>query len=294
MKDINQIIGKSEAPFNREERFFTGTILSLLFSGNDFRDLKHITDIMAPDLGLAPEYSARKKNLLFYTEYNLKKSRYVSGEALTIAEDVDGDTPDVLFYVSDDKATYLFAIEVKMYHKPTFDNLVMQMQRQKVILNRLAEAAGIKPEHIFHNALIPAKQAKQYPSTLPIITWEQLLDIYSSVSANAYAIDMLRYGLEQYDRLVAAQSSSKKNNSGKYSGLDIFRNHSSKSIKYVGCGGGLRGLRELIAANTWQDRSFEVITRADEDPDEGTPNRNWFTIDDFVKMVNGDAHADNN
>lgn len=286
MKKLDEIIDNSVAPFNREERFFTGTILSLLASGNDFRDLKYITDIMAPELGLAPEYSAGKKNVLFYTEYNLKKSRYISGEALAIADDVDGDTPDVLFYVSDDKVTYLFAIEVKMYHKPTFDNLVMQMQRQKVILNRLAEVGGIKPEHIFHNALIPAKQAKQHPNTLPIITWEQLLDVYSRVSANAYAIDVLKYGLEQYDKLVATQTSGKSNSTETLLGLDIFKNHKSIGIKHVGCGGGLKGERFVRFATTekWRYNKFQVTTS------EACPNSNWFTIEEFLKAVNNDKN----
>ncbi len=290
MKDINQIIGASGAPFNREERFFTGTILSLLFSGNDFRDLKHITDIMAPELGLLPEYSAESKNILFYTEYNLKKSRYVTGEALAIAEDVDGDTPDVLFYVSDGAVTYLFAIEVKMYHRPTFDNLAFQMQRQRIILNRLAEVGGIKPEHIFHSALIPAKQAKQLPNTLPIITWERLLDIYSSVSANAYAIDVLKYGLEQYDKLVATQSSGKNNSTETLLGMAIFKNHKNIGIKYVGCGGGLKGQRFVRFASTekWRYNKFQVTTS------ETCPNANWFTIDDFINAVNWDAPTEDN
>ena len=282
MNSINELIVDSAAPFNREERFFTGTVLSLLFSGNDFRNLKVITDIMAPKLKLTPIYSVTDKNVLFYTEYNLKKSRYVTGEALAIAEDVDGDTPDVLFYVSDENVTYIFAIEVKMYHRPTSDNLALQMQRQQVILKNLADRKNIPYENIFHAALLPEKHPQQRKGTPSIFTWEDLLKEYTKINANNYAIDILRYALEHYAQLVSKQSTGKKNNTGKYTGQRIVADHQLLNIKYVGCGGGLNGLEKHVENNTWRNFPFEVIQEDKNVSVIVMPKVNWFTINDFL------------
>ena len=286
MNSINELIIDSAAPFNREERFFTGTILPLLVSGNDFQDLKPLTDLMAPSLNLCPKYSETPpKSVLFYTEYNLKKSGYVKDSIKTLDDSetkVDGDTPDILFYIWDNDTVYLFAIEVKMYHKPTFDNLAIQMERQFVVLEALAAKRNIPVEHIFHYALVPAKTSLPYTDKSKLITWEQIYDLYSKRPVNRYAIDALGYALNEYDNLVAKQSTGKKNNTGKYTGQRIVADHKRLNVKYVGCGGGLNGLKKHVAANTWRDFSFEVIEEDENISEKDMPKKNWFTINDFL------------
>lgn len=278
MKDINEIIGASGAPFNREERFFTGTVLSLLFSGNDFKNLKVITDIMAPKLNLEPIYPIIDKNILFYTEYNLKKSGKVSEDE----ESSDGDTPDVLFYIFDNGNTYLFAIEVKMFHRPTNEKLKQQIEGQLVILKSLADRKNIPHHHIFHTALLPKKLAQQLSGSF--ITWEDILEKYTNIKANNYALDMLGYALEHYDQLVSKQSSSKKNNTGEFRGSRIVSDHLHLQVKFVGCGhGGLHGNRfkQLVKSGDWKNAKFQVTTSEIRPEHE-----NWFSIEDFLKAVN--------
>lgn len=277
METIEKVIQESGAPFNREERFFTGTVLSLLLCGNDFKNLKVITDIMAPNLKINPIFSSRQKNVLFYTEYNLKKSGVVSAER----ESADGDTPDVLFYIFDKGNTYLFAIEVKMFHRPTKEKLIQQMEGQLVILKNLADRKNIPHNHIFHVALLPRKQAQQLSGIS--ITWEDILEKYAKVKANNYALEMLRYALDHYDQLVSKQSSSKKNNTGRVRGSKISSEHKELGIKYVGCGSrGLHGKRfkQLVVSGDWKSTRFEVTTSEIRPEHE-----NWFTIDEFIKAV---------
>lgn len=291
MKDINSLIVASAAPFNRDERFFTGTILPLLVSGNDFNDLKPLINLMAPSLNLSPEYSDTHKNVLFYTEYNLKKSGYV--KSTTSVPDnsetkIDGDTPDVLFYVWDNDKMYLFAIEVKMYHRPTTDKLALQMQRQYVVLKDLAAKANIPDEHIFHCALLPEKTLLG-TNKHKVITWEQIYKLYSAMAVNKYAIDVLGYAISNYDNLVSKQSTGKKNNTGKYTGLRIVAEHLLLNIKYVGCGGGLNGLNEHVEKETWHNFPFEVIQEDKNVSEKIMPKKNWFTINDFLFITGNKA-----
>ncbi len=285
MIDINNLIASSAAPFNREERFFTGTVLPLLVSGDDFKDLKPLIDLMAPSLNLNPEYSDTRKSVLFYTEYNLKKSGYVKTGITRPDESttkIDGDTPDILFYVWDNDKIYLFAIEVKMYHKPTADNLALQLQRQYVVLKALASKANIPVEHIFHYALVPAKTSLSYTNKSKLLTWEQIYDLYRTKAVNRYAIDALGYALKEYDNLVAKQTTGKNNSTETLSGWDIMNNHEAIGIKYVGCSGGRNGERFLRLAITdkWKYNSFQITTAST------CPNRNWFPIEEFLNAVN--------
>jgi len=285
MKSINDLIINSAAPFNREERFFTGSILPLLVGGNDFKDLKPLVDLMAPSLNLSPEYSETRKSVLFYTEYNLKKSGYVKDSIKTVDDSdtkIEGDTPDVLFYVWDNDKVYLFAIEVKMYHRPTSDNLAMQIQRQYVVLKALAAKANIPDEYIFHYALLPAKTSLPYTDKSKLITWEQIHELYSSKAVNRYATDALGYALKEYDNLVAKQNTGKNNSTETLSGWDIVNNHEAIGIRFVGCSGGRKGERFIRLAMTdkWRFNSFQVTTA------DTCPNRNWFSIEEFLKAVN--------
>lgn len=284
MKTINDLITASAAPFNREERFFTGTVLPLLVSGNNYKDLKPLIDLMAPSLNLKPEFSDTHKSVLFYTEYNLKKSSYAKtgiNNTNISATKIEGDTPDILFYVWDKEQVYLFAIEVKMYHRPTSDNLALQMQRQYEVLKTLAANANIPTEHIFHYALVPAKTSLPNTDKRKLITWEQVYNLYCKMPVNTYAIDALGYALSEYENLVAKQSTAKKNNTESLSGMDILLHHAAIGIKYVGCGGGYKGERfmRMSMRGGLKYETFQVTTA------DTCPNRNWFTIEQFLKAI---------
>lgn len=285
MNNFSNLIGNSAAPFNRDERFFTGTILPLLFSGNGFQHLKPLTDLMAPALQLRPQYSETHKNVLFYTEYNLKKSRHGKGVNNLFDESenkIEGDTPDILFYVWDNNTTYLFALEVKMYHRPTADNFTFQMYRQFKVLKALADKAHIPEAHIFHFGLLPAKTALPYTDRSKLITWEQLYDLYSKMDVNQYALDTLAYALAQYDNLAAKQTTTKNKGSDALNGWEIYHQHQTIGIRFVGCGGGRSGERFIRMAMTdkWKFNTFLVTTSPI------CPSPNWFPIEEFLRYVN--------
>jgi hypothetical protein len=116
-----------------------------------------------------------------------------------------------------------------MYDTPNLSQMQAQLARQKAILERIGQKAGVKAENSFHYALLPQKLADKYRGEVPLITWESIAVEYAFLE-NDYFLQVLNYALEVYDKKVAFKGSS-INGDGKLTGKIIFEEYESRGIK---------------------------------------------------------------
>ena len=153
-----------------------------------------------------------------------------------------------------------------------------------------ARVALILQDHCLR-AHLPAALARRVgPFGWPVITWEQLHDACASGRAEDHWLALLRIALERYDELVSrgSMASFGANNEAYMTGAGILRLHrAGRAPAVMGRKRGLRGpvLASDIATGRWRDQRYE--TRSLGPP----PNRNWFTVGEFVALALGDQRT---
>jgi hypothetical protein len=272
--------------FNREERFFTGTVFPGIVCRENFKyasiflNLLHQTNSSFPE-NLKVEWTRDNKTILFFTEYSLKKS----GHKFQMANDeiIPGDTPDILFIIRNDGQEYLFAFEGKMYSQCNDLDMKRQLERQLEILKGLSRASNIDIENIYHFGLVPEPMTRSFSGEIKnrMITWERLYHAYSSIYHDDYYLDILKHAIDHYYDL---RGISVKKSSGKLPGAIIFSEHIKRGIKRVGRGQGVKGLQNDLNDEPWKTREYEYGI------DDDLPKVNWISIDDFINIVSGVKH----
>ena len=173
-------------PFNRKERFFTGTVLPMLVCAGDFAHFGRFTEL----LGLGRiEVDARpaSANVQFFTEYGFAESGF--GDA-AVARFPDAparkDTPDVLIYVAGPRRA-LIAIEAKMFDRPSARELDEQLGAQAALVRYIAGRLDVEAARVAHVALLPAALAGAVGAlAVPTVTWEQVMAAYADVAPAQY------------------------------------------------------------------------------------------------------------
>ena len=146
-------------PFNRKERYLTGTVLPMLVCAHDFAYLGRLTALAG--LGsVIVDASAQRTNVQFFTEYGFAESLIGHAEKRFPDAPTARDTPDVLIYIGG-PPRMLLAIEAKMYDRPSATDLEDQLQAQAVIVAYLRKKLGIALPNVAHVALLPQKLAKR-------------------------------------------------------------------------------------------------------------------------------------
>jgi hypothetical protein len=268
-------------PLNRKERYYTGTVLPGIVSVDDMTYLHRLTGLMGfPDVDVSGDPD--DCGLVFFTEYGLAES--VFGLARDRFEQLptDRDTPDVVFLTTQ-PTPVLFALEAKLYDRPSGFDLRVQLDRQASLLadlaTRLANWLDVPTVPVAHFALLPDPQAGvDLGGAYPVLTWRQLHAAYADV-APAYWLAILDEALTRYDDLVTR---FKPNDDARLTGADIIAAHQAGTLIYAAMGraGGLTGsqIRTDIDSGAWHDVQYQV---AKVHPG----NRNWFTITDFLELV---------
>ncbi|MDC3958975.1 hypothetical protein [Polyangium jinanense] len=269
-------------PFNRKERYFTGTVLPMLVCAHDFAHFGRLTTLA----GLGPvevDASPGGANVQFFTEYGFAESLFGEEAERRFPEaPTSRDTPDVLVYV-DGPRRVLLAIEAKMYDKPTAAELEEQLRAQAGIVAYLRDKLGVAQENVAHVALLPAGLARRVGDlSVRTITWEDVLSAYADVGP-PYFVEMLRVGLARYDALLARRDVAfGANAETKLSGEEIVRQFQAGMLTFTRMGrrGGLAGpeLREDITSGAWRTFRYECSSKV-------VDNRNWFGVADFVTRV---------
>jgi hypothetical protein len=275
-------------PFNRKERYFTGTVFPMVVASDGFAHLDRLLDLCGLDgVHVEPGLNA-EQDLQFFTEYSFRESIFSAADRARFVDPPEGgDTPDIVVCGSD----WLLAIEAKMYDQPTVVSLNTQLSRQWAFVAYWADALGIASGRVAHVALLPAALSRRLGDLVrPTLTWEALADTFRDVAP--------RYWLGQLDYAntagLAADATAQfgANAHGHRTGQEILDGHRypgpsdltdldpRAAFDYMGRGGGLDGkaLSEDIATGRWRTQTYEV-RQGD------APNPNWFLIEDFLERV---------
>jgi len=263
-------------PFNRKERFFTGTVFPMLVCADDFKHFSRLTSL----LGLGPiEVDARPStaNVQFFTEYGFAESRYGRARERFPGEPRPRDTPDVMIFVEGTRRL-LIALEAKMYDVPTAAELNDQLAAQAELLEYIAK--NLAPCTIVHAALLPqALAATVGQLSKPTVTWEELRAAYHDV-APPYFVAMLDTALERYSELKASRPGW--NSEARRTGGQLFQSHvdRTQTMLWMGRSGGLKGseLKKDIETGAWRNQSYECSSKRVE-------NANWFPVEEFVALI---------
>ncbi|MDI1430193.1 hypothetical protein [Polyangium sorediatum] len=269
-------------PFNRKERYFTGTVLPMLVCAHDFAHFGRLTELAG--LGrVEVDGSPRRANIQFFTEYGFVES-LLGEEAERRFPDAPTtrDTPDVLVYVNGPRRV-LLAIEAKMYDQPSAADLEEQLRAQAGIVAYLRDKLGVAQENVAHVALLPEGLARRVGGlSVRTITWETLLDVYADVGA-PYFVEVLRVALARYPALLAKREMVfGANAEARWTGEEIVRQYQAGTLTHpwMGRRNGLAGaeLREDITSGAWRTVRYECSSK-------GVDNRNWFAVAEFVAKV---------
>ncbi len=129
-------------PFNRKERFFTGTVLPAIVTGDNFSHLGRLLELCG--LTPSPVHADGVALVQFFTEYGFTESLVKTRAA---SERFPGsprgkDTPDLMVYTSAPPAR-LLAIEAKVYDRPSAAQLNEQLGRQRPLVKYLVGRLGV-------------------------------------------------------------------------------------------------------------------------------------------------------
>ena len=212
----------------------------------------------------------------FFTEYGFVES-LVGGAAERFGAVITGrDTPDLVVLVNDD-APVLLAVEAKMFDRPTKADLNRQIGVQRRLLDHVASVCGVAT--VAHVALLPARLAAEVGVLdCPIVTWEQVADIFRDV-APPYWLAVLDYALVAYDQLASKPSGPNQDTARL--GVDLVVGYRSGDMRewWMGRRGGVDTVRTDVADNTWGMRANQCRTS----PLPGNPN--WFPVSALVEVV---------
>lgn len=265
-------------PLNRKERYFTGTVLPGIVCSADMTHLHKLTALMGhPDVEVSG--NPADCGLVFFTEYGLAESAY--GPATARFDDLptNRDTPDVVFLTTR-PTPKLFALEAKLYDRPSGYDLRAQLDRQSTLLmdlaSRLTRWLDVPDVPIAHYALLPPQQASaDLGGAYPVLTWQDVHDAYAEV-APAYWLAILAEAIHRYPDLVTR---ARPNDDNRLTGADIVVGHRTGALPYTAVGrtGGMTGddFRADVESGTWRTTRYQVATRH-------PGNRNWFTIEEFM------------
>ena len=257
-------------PENRDERFWSATVLPALIAGDNFGELEPFLELVRTACGderAVPPLNARA--VRFETEYSLRKA--TRGDPL-----VPGDTPDIL--IVDHAQSGMYCVEVKMFDAFTASGLRLQIERQKEVLKIINERYGPFKRQ-YHVALIPeGRKTLIRGADVPYVTWEAVLEQYKESSAT-YFVMRLQDALLNWEKL---KSKRDRRDVQYMTGEELCDVHDSVETKpcWVGRNGGLDGklFKADIENRDWSVQRYEVDFERD-----GPKNRNWFPYEDFYR-----------
>lgn len=274
------LLADTGMPFNRKERYFTGTVFPMLVCAEEFKHFGRLTELA----GLGPitvDASPSSANIQFFTEYGFAESVFGDVKDRFADAPTNRDTPDVMIYVAGSRRV-LLAIEAKMYDRPSRAELEVQLGAQAPLLAYLAGRLGIASANIAHVALLPERLAVDVGRlSVPTITWERLLETYADVGST-YFCEVLREALARYDARRSLKIASGANAETKLLGAEIYRRYHDGTLAawWMGRQSGLHGspLAKDITTGAWRTNRYECSSKP-------VGNPNWFTVSAFVAKI---------
>lgn len=272
-------------PFNRKERFFTGTVFTGLVGANGFWHLQRCLDLFGVPAEAQVGESAKVQ---FLTEYGFAESVFTEGDKAKWDTAFTRETPDIVLVGPD----WLLAIEAKMFHNPTAAALAEQMAAQRPLIDYWRSVLGIPERNVVHALLLPERLARRERHALPagladhVVTWEDLLARYRYI-APPYWVSVLAEALDRHEELESRlKENFAANAEGVMTGQAIVDAWKDDALKYgyVGRRGGLKGpeFTEDVASGRWASQKYQVRV-------EPITAKNWFEVSDFLATVVSDA-----
>lgn len=265
-------------PLNRQERYYTGTVLPMLVGGDGFTHLHRFLRRCGLHVGTFGDRGRLGAQALqFFTEYSLAKSIFTDADRTHFPHPpTSNDTPDIVLAGPD----WLLVVEAKMFHNPTPVALNAQYRRQRVIVDYIARTLKIPDARVRHVFLLPAHLTATGLDAR-VITWEQVLDDYRIVGP-AYWVGILDAALTRYDDLVSRGPVVGQNKDDDMTGTEIVTAHADGTLEftYISRNLGLHGadLAKDISSGQWRTQRYEVRTEALDPP-------NWFPINKFIELT---------
>jgi hypothetical protein len=257
-------------PFNRKERYFTGTVLPFVVASGDFAHLDVLLELCGLPGVLPESKEERLETVQFLTEYGFAES--VGFDEAWRPYPGGKDTPDVVIR----GVGWLLAIEAKLYTQQGKAAIEKQVGEQAKLVRTWARALDVPPDRAKVVVLLPQAYATKVGELpWPTITWEQVRDLYAD-AAPTYWLGVLSEAIERYPDLVSKVVS---NAEGHLTGQEIVDGHLAGDFefKWVGRQGGPAGKlwASDLADQSWRTTTYQVRSA----PLVAT---NWWRIADFV------------
>ncbi|MGD0598154.1 MAG: hypothetical protein ABSA64_11625 [Sedimentisphaerales bacterium] len=267
-----------ELPFNRKEKFFTGTVLPALLFNNGLSNFYHFLRAINNFPAEVNEESTGD-NFIFFTEYNLKEAsgdRNIGRKISTKGK----DTPDVIIEILKPKKIFI-VIEAKMFDKVSEARLIGQISDQRVaVIEPLKETFQLAESQIFHIALVPETSGLIGGKDFQVINWEFFVRNKALDVASNYFYNYLKYALDKYQYLVSKHGSP-STVKFKKTGQEVYENGKNNGSWWVGIDGGENTVIENIKNIDWRNKKYNVNTIKPLDGRKG----NWITSIKFAELV---------
>jgi hypothetical protein len=269
-------------PFNRKERFFTGTVLPQIIAVDSFAELHRLLDLCGMRGVLPASSHERSAQVQFLTEYGFVESAWFDESGDWEVAGRGRDTPDIVLVGPD----WLLVLEAKVYAREGAAAINRQIAAQTALLSYWAEVRNLDRQRVKLVVLLPESYARELGELdAPVVTWEQVLDAYRDV-APAYWYAVLRDAMHRYDVLRSTATRGRVH--VRLSGAEIQHadNAGSLGYRWVGRQGGPTGkaFAADIRSGAWRLHRYAVATATIE-------NRNWWPIGEFLAMVEaGSVH----
>lgn len=265
-------------PLNRNERFYTATVLPMLLASDAFAQLGSFIELCGlRGVELPPPRRDGTAPCQLLTEYSFAMSLYGSIDRRWRDHQRRRDTPDLVI-VGDD-ASWIVAIEAKVYDRPARPALERQVRSQHVHLDEWATVLGVPPECAVQVVVLPEGHVREvgHVEGATTVTWERIADEFRPVGP-AYWVGVLDVAMEHWPLLASRSGGS--NADAVLTGEQIQDLFESGLLEYgyMGRRGGLGGelLRTDVEDGSWRDQSYEVR----REPLANNPN--WFPVEDFL------------
>lgn len=110
------------------------------------------------------------------------------------------------------------------------------------------------------------------------ITWSEIAEIYQND-------DIFKRADDIYEERQPF-SNSGKNKTGDKTGLEILQAHQEGKWMWIGRESNIEGFKQDIKEASWKNKRYEINTESDV-----PPNRNWFSLDNFINALRESGFA---
>lgn len=265
-------------PFNRKERFFTGTVFPGLVAGTGFWHIQRLLNLFG--LPATPQVGEFAQ-IQFLTEYGFAESVFTDEDKEKWGSAFTRETPDIVIHGPD----WLLAIEAKMYHAPSGASLNEQMAAQAPIIDHWRTVLELEPDRVVHALLLPDRLARRERAALThhrVVTWEALLDAFRHIGPS-YWVSVLIQALARHPELES-RTLSQPNAEAIMTGAEIVDDAMSDAptVSFVGRIGGSGGVRFAADVETggWRNQRYQVRSTAVKET-----NRNWMPVSEFLSAA---------